>query len=74
MPLIRRPLTEKPEANPGEPDERLVAGFARRFLQRECDRVVQLREQFDWNPAGDIDPADRGKTREQRFDRRSRGA
>ena len=69
--LIGRRFREKPGANAGEADERLIAGLARRLLQRRCDRVVELSDQVVRKRAGRVGPANRGKTGEQCFDRRS---
>src|SRR4029453_8530320 len=72
--LVDRGVREQPEADSGKGDERLTASLARSFVQHECDRVVELSEQLVGEPDGTPGCEYRGKTREQRFDRRSCGA
>jgi len=43
--LIGRRFREEPGTNAGETHQHLIACFARRFLQRRCDRVVELSYQ-----------------------------
>jgi hypothetical protein len=64
-------VREKPGANSGKTDERRIAGFAGRFLQRERDRAVELSHQAARKRAGRMVAANRSKMSEERIDRRS---